>query len=85
MTRSRSRQIARAKFKKFYGLHKLHSSLIVHHKDGNPFNNEIENLDIMTRARHTSYHIKKYLESKPIEGIEELEVLLYFYNRRIWI
>jgi hypothetical protein len=76
----RSRQIARKKIKTTYGLNKLHRNLVVHHKDGNPFNNELENLEIMTRSQHTGYHTNKYLESKPIEGLENLELLLNLYN-----
>ena len=35
----------------------LESSEVVHHRDGNPFNNELENLELFkTRADHTRYH-----------------------------
>jgi len=29
---------------------------IVHHKDGNKLNNKLENLELMSRAEHTSHH-----------------------------
>lgn len=31
----------------------------VHHKNHNPRDNRIENLEIMTRSKHTSAHLKK--------------------------
>ena len=34
----------------------LKSGLVVHHKDGNHSNNDVSNLEIMTRGKHTSYH-----------------------------
>lgn len=37
----------------------LSPDFIVHHKDGNRLNNEVDNLQIMTLAEHTSYHAKK--------------------------
>lgn len=32
---------------------------VVHHKDGNKLNNEISNLEVMTRAAHTAHHRKE--------------------------
>ena len=31
---------------------------VVHHKDGDKQNNEIDNLELMSRSKHTSYHAK---------------------------
>ena len=39
---------------------------VVHHKDGNPLNNELSNLEIMTRASHASHH-------KPVTGYKFTE------------
>lgn len=36
----------------------LKKGFVVHHKDGNHNNDEITNLEILTRSRHTSYHNK---------------------------
>jgi hypothetical protein len=36
---------------------KLTSDEVVHHKDGNIFNNDISNLEILTLQNHTSLHI----------------------------
>lgn len=56
----------------FFGLHFfdsdgvryfLKSGYIVHHKDGNHNNNDISNLEILTRGEHTSLHNK----IKPME------------------
>lgn len=41
--------------------HKLSSNELIHHKDGNPLNNNIENLQIVTRVEHIRIH-------KPILG-----------------
>lgn len=35
---------------------KLRSDEIIHHKDGNKMNNDISNLEIMTRAEHARHH-----------------------------
>jgi hypothetical protein len=34
----------------------LHTDELVHHKDGDPFNNEIDNLELATRAEHKRIH-----------------------------
>ena len=36
----------------------------VHHKDENKLNNSKENLQIMTRSEHISYHSKKRKKNK---------------------
>lgn len=33
---------------------------VVHHKDGDPFNNKPSNLQLMTRSEHTRLHILEY-------------------------
>ena len=38
---------------------KLSYNEIVHHKDGNHFNNDIDNLEVMLRSLHNSHHHKK--------------------------
>ena len=40
------------------GVKVLKKGLVVHHKDGNHCNDEITNLEILTRGQHTSYHNK---------------------------
>ena len=34
----------------------LGTDMIVHHKDGNKFNNDPSNLVVMTNAEHSKYH-----------------------------
>ena len=38
---------------------KLKSGEVVHHKDGNRSNNNIDNLEVMSRAEHASHHAKE--------------------------
>lgn len=38
---------------------KLSYNEVVHHKDGNHFNNDISNLEVMLRSLHNSHHHKK--------------------------
>ena len=42
---------------------------IVHHKDGNKLNNDLANLELMSRSAHISHHSRKNL---PIEEIRQL-------------
>lgn len=52
-----------------FGLHTLvamiylsdfYSGCVVHHKDGNTHNNNVENLEIMSRSEHSRKHGKEY-------------------------
>lgn len=38
----------------------LKADEVVHHKDGNPFNNKPSNLEVMTRSEHTRHHMLEY-------------------------
>ena len=42
---------------------RLPKSVVVHHKDGNPLNNELSNLEILERSTHTRKHATRYSES----------------------
>ena len=37
----------------------------IHHKDENPHNNNIENLELIERKSHQSYHVKKRFSENP--------------------
>ena len=54
----------------------LSSKEHVHHKDGNKLNNSINNLEIMSKHKHLSLHIKKRIEKGEIKlthwGIQAL-------------
>jgi len=43
------------------------SKYVIHHKDGNKTNNEIGNLQIMTREEHENLHKKEYNKKKGIK------------------
>lgn len=67
----------------------IEQNMVVHHKDGNPLNNSIDNLCVITRKQHHSLHIKNggiYRGKNPkrrckkINVIDELERLLTIYN-----
>lgn len=40
---------------------KLFDGAIIHHKDENPFNNECNNLEVITRGQHNKVHIRNPL------------------------
>lgn len=43
---------------------KLSFNELVHHKDEDKRNNELSNLEIMTRQQHNDYHLRKYPNDK---------------------
>ena len=45
----------------------------IHHKDGNPLNNNIENLECIDGKIHISEHSKKYFEENKTDILEKLE------------
>jgi HNH endonuclease len=49
---------------------------VVHHIDGNKQNNDISNLQIMTRGEHTQYHAKLRKRNKFGQLIQKLEHIL---------
>lgn len=51
------RRIARAKIGR-----DLASNEVVHHKDGDRHNNKPSNLEVMTKSKHMSLHMKLYWE-----------------------
>ncbi len=53
-----SRQQARLKMELANGGRELPKGMVVHHKDGNPFNNDFSNLQLMSNSEHVSYHGK---------------------------
>ena len=42
---------------------RLNSDEVVHHKDGNKLNNDISNLEVMSRGDHSRFHRKKDIEN----------------------
>jgi flavin reductase (DIM6/NTAB) family NADH-FMN oxidoreductase RutF len=49
------------------GLTKMPPGHVVHHKDHNKLNNSADNLQLMTRAEHMSYHAKEYWKVQRLE------------------
>lgn len=49
----------------------LKSNEVVHHIDGDRFNNKPNNLQVMTRAEHMRLHIKKYWADKRAKANEK--------------
>ena len=82
-----SRQKARKIMKEYF--HNLSRNEVVHHIDGNCFNNDILNLTLMDRGKHTKLHWKTtpWKTGRPFkpleEGLRELESLLMVYNAEI--
>lgn len=47
---------------------KLSPNELVHHKDENPLNNKIDNLEIKSRSKHSADHMQKYFDTTAICG-----------------
>jgi hypothetical protein len=47
-------------------LQKQQYDMVVHHRDGNHNNNNPDNLEVMTRAQHTSLHVRAYHARKKL-------------------
>jgi HNH endonuclease len=52
----------------------LTSNEVVHHIDHDPLNNDISNLQVMTRAEHCVYHLRN-MPATPWTDEEEVEML----------
>lgn len=52
----------------------LTSNEVVHHRDHNPLNNDLSNLQVMTRAEHCIYHLRM-MPATPWTEMEEAEML----------
>jgi hypothetical protein len=56
----------------------LKPSEIIHHKNGNPADNRIENLEITTHSEHRSLHARKYsiewVKEQLSKGVKQIEM-----------
>ena len=48
---------------------KLSKNEIVHHKDGNKHNNDIDNLQVMSRQEHSRMHRLEYIEKHGVKKV----------------
>jgi len=74
---SYSRSQARKKIKERINT-ELPRWIVVHHLDGNPLNNDINNLKLMDNSKHISHHIKGSTQPKRL--LKRVEKLLSLYN-----
>lgn len=58
-----SRYRARKAYMKYYNIKFLPRNMIVHHKDENPLNNDISNLELLTDKEHGALHNPKGIKS----------------------
>jgi len=60
----------------YYGLTGIPEGYVVHHIDGDPWNNNIDNLQMMTRAEHTILHNlgNTYMRGKKLNDNTKLKM-----------
>jgi hypothetical protein len=58
-------------WKKHYG--KIPFGKVVHHKDGNPCNDFIENLELITREKHLDIHRMELAEKNKLKHREKIK------------
>ena len=75
-----SRFKARKKLKTKYPLLLTSRWNVVHHKDKDPFNNDIDNLEIMSLSDHFSLHNKGILRGIRPKTLKAIDLLLLDYN-----
>lgn len=80
-----SRTEARRFFKRYYSLVSIPKGYHVHHKDFNPLNNNLDNLELLTNSDHMKLHWKfrkqnKIYEKELIEQLGELNSMLVVGN-----
>jgi len=81
ISRRKARQLMKAKFSLILSTRKH----IVHHRDENPLNNKLNNLQIMTNSDHLSYHVSNYQHKLLKHRIKYVESLMNLHNLGIWI
>ena len=86
MTPSQSRKEARGLMKSIPKYSKLLKDRVVHHIDHNPFNNNLDNLAVVSKSTHHSMH-PRFILTRPQYGIgkrkltfKKLEEDLILYN-----
>ena len=85
MTPNQSRNKARQLIKSIPRFANLPSKWVVHHIDHDPFNNDLDNLAVMSKSTHYRMHpryvLKKYGGRRSlIDSSKDLERLLIVYN-----
>ena len=80
---SDKRLLHRAIWEEYYG-QKIPEGYVIHHKDHNPKNNNINNLQLMTAEEHLSHHHKdKYVEDDVKEKISSKLTTTGYYRVNI--
>jgi len=72
-----SRRLARQKIKALT-TPDLPREIIVHHRDENPLNNDLDNLQLMENSKHLSHHNKGKL--RPNRTLETLDKIIRGWN-----
>ena len=75
-----SRIKARRLFKDKYCIGDLQSKVHVHHKDKNPLNNDLDNLELLTASQHMKLHNTGITRFDLNKEIKELQSWIIIYN-----